>query len=73
MMDVSKYFLWNTVLAVILLILHGYIIIKFFAIFFLFVAFIIIELIKIVPVLIYTFSYKCSLRSRPLTPTRQEV
>jgi hypothetical protein len=72
-MDVSKYFVWNVVTGVILIILHGYLLIKFFAIFFLLVSFIIIELIKIVPVLMYTISYKCSLRSNPLTPTPEEI
>lgn len=73
LMDVSKYFFWNVVVGVILIILHGYILIKFFAILFLLVIFIIIELVKIVPVLIYTISYKCSLRSNPLTPSPEEV
>lgn len=73
LMDVSKYFLWNSIFGVTLIILHQYILIKFFAIEFLLLFFIIIELIKIVPVLIYTFSYKCSLRSNPLAPSAEEV
>lgn len=73
LVDVSKYFIWNVLMGVLLIALHGYILIKFFAIFFLTASFVIIELIRTVPVLISTISYKCSLRSNPLLPSPEEV
>lgn len=72
-MDVSKYFLWNVLFGAVLIALHGYILLKFFAILFFTSAFAIIELIRVVPVLISTVSYKCSMRSNPLAPTPEEV
>jgi hypothetical protein len=73
LMDVSKYFVWNVVVSVSLIIMHGYVLLKFFLMLFFLGAFVIIELIKIVPVLIYTISYKCSIRSNPLLPSAEEV
>lgn len=73
LMDVSKYLVWNALLAVTLIILHGYILIKFFALLFLLVIFTLIELVRLVPVLIYTISYKCSMMNNPLKPSDQEI
>jgi hypothetical protein len=72
-MNVSKYFIWNSILAITLIILHGYILIKFFALLFLLVVFTIIELIRLIPVLIYTISYKCNMMSNPLKPGDEEI
>lgn len=69
----SKYFLWNVLFGAVLVALNGYILIKFFALYFLTASFTVIELIRVVPVLISTISYKCSLRNNPLKPTPEEV
>lgn len=73
LVNVSKYLFWNTILAGVLITLHGYILIKFFALLFLIVIFAIISLIKILPVVFYTISYKCKMSSNPLQPTESEV
>lgn len=72
-MDVSKYFIWNVLFGAVLIALHGYILLKFFAVLLFTSAFAVIELIRVIPVLISTISYKCSLRTKPLTPTPEEV
>lgn len=73
LVDVSKYFIWNVLLGALLVALHGYILLKFFAILFFTSAFAIIELIRVIPVLISTISYKCAIRNNPLAPTPEEV
>jgi hypothetical protein len=47
--------------------------IKFFALLFLLIIFAIISLVKILPVVFYTMSYKCKMSSNPLYPTEAEV
>ncbi len=73
MIYVFKYFFWNAIVAVILVILNGYLLIKFFSLLFFLMLFTIMELAKLIPVLIYTISYKCKMLSNPLKPSDQEI
>lgn len=72
-MYISKYFFWNAVVSVVLIILHANILIKFFLLLGVLVMFTIIQLIKLIPGIIYTISYKCNMSSNPLKPTEKEV
>jgi hypothetical protein len=58
---------------VTLIILSSYLLIKFFSLLFFLMLFTVMELVKLVPVLIYTISYKCTMLRNPLKPTDQEI
>ena len=73
MIEVTKYITWNVICSALLLVTHEYLLVKFFFILFLLGMFIIIQTIRIIPVLGYYISYKCRLRSRPLEPSQQEM
>lgn len=66
MIDVSKYFIWNVIASAVLLLTSQYILVKFFVLLVFFLIFIISQLIRFVPVLIYEIGYKLNQSSNPL-------
>lgn len=66
MVEVTKYFFWNSMVALVLLILHGKLYIKFFLFLALFIGYILFFFIKWIPGLIYIIRYRCRIKDKPL-------
>ena len=73
MIEVSKYILWNVVCSALLLVNHEILMIKFFFMLFILAMFIIIQMLRMFPVITYHCGYKCRVRNNALMPTEQEM
>ena len=69
MIDLSKYFFWNVAIGASLLVLHGYVLIKFLLLLLLLVFYSLMNLIKWIPGLIYIIQYKCLVSGNALEVT----
>jgi len=73
MIDVGKYMMWNTFLGVTLILLHGYLLIKFFALLFILSMFTLVQSVKVFLGIIYIIKYKCTMISNPIIPSKKEI
>lgn len=72
MIDAGKYLVWNGIVGITLLLLHGILLVKFFILLFLLTMFTILSLIKQIPAIVYIIRYKCHKRDNPLEPSPEE-
>lgn len=66
MIDVAKYFIWNMILAVLLIYLQSILLVKFFITLILLFLFTILSVLKWIPGLIYIIQYKRNKKENPL-------
>ena len=59
MIDVVKFFLWNTIIGSLFIVFDEYLLIKFFVTLFLLILFTLIQVIKIIIGMVYLVKYKC--------------